>query len=92
MRESSVVNIPAVEEARETRAHVKSDVTKKQEIDTTDGDLSVVDFYPENRMSNIRAIATLVNSAKDDALAHGLKFEAYLLDMAVIALLEQSRK
>ena len=40
------------------------------------------------RDAEIKAITAMARTARDDALNHGLKFEAYLLDMAVHALSE----
>ena len=42
--------------------------------------------------ARIRTITALAKSARDDALRIGLKFEAYLLDTAVISLREQLEK
>ena len=42
--------------------------------------------------SEIRAILAMTRTARQDALALDLKFEAYLLDMACIALSEQLQK
>jgi len=53
---------------------------------STDG--SAVDDHAQNRLAQIRAIAALTKTARDDALELDLKFEAYLLDMAVVALSE----
>ncbi len=61
------------------------------QTDTVLVDLSAHDT-DVSRASEIRAIARLAKSARADALRLGLKFEAYLLDMAVIALSEQSQK
>ncbi len=50
------------------------------------------EFDPESRCSKIRAVVAIAKSARDDATQLDLKFEAYLLDMAVIALSEQLQK
>ena len=54
-------------------------------------DESAVDLNAQSRLARIRALSALTKAARDDALELGLKFEAYLLDMAVIALSEVKR-
>jgi len=44
------------------------------------------------RKSEIGAILAMTRTARQDALDLDLKFEAYLLDMACIALSEQMQK
>jgi len=51
-------------------------------------DESAVDQHAQNRLARIRAIAALTKTARDDALELDLKFEAYLLEMAALALSE----
>ena len=41
------------------------------------------------RQADIRGIIEIVKAARNDAIELDLKFEAYLLDMAAIALSEQ---
>ncbi len=45
-----------------------------------------------HRSAEIRAILAMSRTARDDAAKLGLKFEAYLLDMAVVALSEQLQR
>ena len=44
------------------------------------------------REARVRALAIMTRAARDDALGLNLKFEAYLLDMAFIALSEHLEK
>ena len=47
---------------------------------------------PLDRLTEIGAILGMTQTARDNALRLDLKFEAYLLDMAAIALSEQLGK
>ena len=44
------------------------------------------------RHEEISALLAMTRAARDDAARLGLKFEAYLLDMAALALFEQWQK
>jgi len=44
------------------------------------------------RLTKIKAITAMARTARDDAVELELKFEAYLLDMAVLALSENLKK
>ena len=68
------------------------DKTQDSQADTVHDALSVEGIDVVSRASKIRAIVALTKSAREDTLRLDLKFEAYLLDMAVIALSEQSQK
>lgn len=46
------------------------------------------DGVAEERLDEIRAILAMTRTSRDNALDLGLKFEAYLLDMACVALAE----
>ncbi|NNE24552.1 MAG: hypothetical protein HKN11_18280 [Rhizobiales bacterium] len=46
----------------------------------------------QNTTAEIEAIAAMTKAARGDAARLGLKFEAYLLDMAVTALSEHLKK
>lgn len=48
----------------------------------------VVEFCPDDRDARLRTIIAMARTARDDAVELDLEFEAYLLDMAVIALSE----
>ena len=47
---------------------------------------------PSDRLTRMRAIIAMTRTAREDALELGLKFEAYLLNMSLIALSEQLLK
>ena len=67
-------------------------VIEDQSIDTDGEGSSAHKTDPVTRTSKIRIIEAMAKTARDDALELDLKFEAYLLDMAMIALSEQSQK
>lgn len=52
----------------------------------------IVEDSGTNRIAEIKAICEMVRTARDDAIGLDLKFEAYLLDMAVLALSENLKK
>ena len=54
-------------------------------------DESAVDQHAQNRLAKIRAIEASTEKARQDALELDLKFEAYLLEMAALALSEVKR-
>ena len=51
---------------------------------------TVIDF--DIRKANIQLLSRMTTTARDDALGLDLKFEAYLLDMALIAINEHLEK
>ncbi len=48
--------------------------------------------FPDQRKQRIEEMLERVRSARDDAQFMELKFEAYLLEMATMALTEQLRR
>lgn len=51
-------------------------------------DESATDSQDQDRLARIRKIEALTMAARDDALELNLEFEAYLLEMAALALSE----
>lgn len=45
-----------------------------------------------SRAADLRGIVAMATIARDDALRLGLRFEAYLLDMAILSLSEHSEE
>ena len=52
----------------------------------------VLEDSKTKRVAEIKAITAMAKTARDDTDGLGLKFEAYLLDMAVSALSENLKK
>ncbi len=69
---------------------MSGNITREENMSTVKK--KVIPFVKKDRTTDIKAISALAKTARDDALKIGLKFEAYLLDMAFIALSEQSQK